>query len=82
MYERHPDGHVIVVSHMFTISTMLCRVLKLKVGQFRTFAVDPASVSMVQLDSAGLRLMLLNDTSHLDGLDGDKLRTGALPARK
>lgn len=81
LYDRHPHGHVIVVSHMFTISTMLCRVLRLKVGQFRTFAVDPASVSTVQLDASGLRLMLLNDTSHLDGLDGDKLRSGALPAR-
>ncbi len=82
LYERHPAGHVIIVSHMFTISTMLCRVLKLKVGQFRTFAVDPASVTTVQLDAGGLRLMLLNDTSHLEGLDGEKMRTGALPARK
>ena len=40
------------------------------------------SVTTVQLDAGGLRLMLLNDTSHLEGLDGEKMRTGALPARK
>lgn len=82
LYDRHPQGHVIVVSHMFTISVMLCRVLKLKVGQFRTFAVDPASVTTVSLDQSGLRLMLLNDTSHLEGLEGHKLRTGALPQKR
>lgn len=81
LYDRHPKGHVIIVSHMFTISVLLCRVLKLKPSQFRTFAVDPASVTTVSLDAGGLRLMLLNDTSHLDDLPGDQFRTGALPSR-
>lgn len=82
LYDRHPNGHVVIVSHMFTISVLLCRVLKLKPAQFRTFAVDPASVSTVSLDQTGLRLMLLNDTSHLDSLTGDQFRTGTLPAKK
>lgn len=68
MYDRHPNGHIVIVSHMFAISAVLTRVFKLKVGQFRTFAVDVASLTTIQMDKSGFRLLLLNDTAHLDGL--------------
>lgn len=68
LYDRHPKGHVVVVSHMFAISAVLTRVFRLKVGQFRTFAVDVASLTTIQMDKSGFRLLLLNDTAHLQHL--------------
>ncbi|MBI5607383.1 MAG: histidine phosphatase family protein [Deltaproteobacteria bacterium] len=68
LYEVHPAGHVLVVAHMFAISAALTRIFKLKPGQFRTFAVDPASLTTVQMDRGGFRLLQLNDTSHLGEL--------------
>lgn len=64
LYDRHPDGHVVVVSHMFAISAALTKVFRLKAGQFRTFAIDPASLTTVQMDKGGFRLLQLNDVAH------------------
>jgi broad specificity phosphatase PhoE len=66
LYDQHPDGHVIVVAHMFAISAALTRVFRLKPDQFRTFSVDVASLTTVQMDRGGFRLLLLNDTAHLE----------------
>lgn len=80
LYHQHPQGHVIVVSHMFAISAMLCRVLSVRVGKFRTFAIDVASLTTVQMDEQGFRLLLLNDTAHLAGIEGaERLRALSLP---
>jgi broad specificity phosphatase PhoE len=80
LYHRHPSGHVLVVSHMFAISAMLCRVFSIRVGKFRTFAVDVASLTTVQMDAQGFRLLTLNDTGHLASLAGaDELRAPVLP---
>lgn len=80
LYHQHPQGHVVVVSHMFAISAMLCRVLSIRVGKFRTFAIDVASLTTVQMDANGFRLLLLNDTGHLEGIEGAAaLRATSLP---
>lgn len=80
LYDRHPSGHVLVVSHMFAISAMLCKVFSIRVGKFRTFAVDVASVTTVQVDPQGFRLLTLNDTGHLASLPGAaELRAPILP---
>ena len=71
---------MLVVSHMFAISAMLCRVFSIRVGKFRTFAVDVASVTTVQMDGQGFRLLTLNDTGHLAEVDGaGELRAPVLP---
>ncbi|MSP91529.1 MAG: histidine phosphatase family protein [Myxococcales bacterium] len=80
LYGVHPDGHVVVVSHMFAISAMLCRIFQIRVARFRTFQVDVASLTTVQLERGGFRLLGLNDTAHLEGLAGaDSLRAAILP---
>lgn len=81
LYHRHPQGHVVVVSHMFAISTVLCRVLQIRVGRFRTFAIDVASITTVQMDAhGGFRVLLLNDTAHLAHIpEAAHLRAVALP---
>jgi broad specificity phosphatase PhoE len=82
LFDRHPQGHVVVVSHMFAISALLCRVFAIRAGKFRTFQVDVASLTTVQVERGGFRLLQLNDTAHLDGLDGGAaLRVEPLPAR-
>ncbi len=73
LYDRHPHGHVVVVSHMFTLSALLCRVQRIRVARFRAFAIDVASISTVQMDKEGFRLLLLNDTSHLELVPGSAM---------
>lgn len=81
LYGQHPTGHVIVVSHMFAISAMLCRIFQIRVARFRTFQIDVASITTVQAERGGFRLLGLNDTTHLDGLaSADALRSPILPA--
>ena len=82
LYDRHPKGHVLVVSHMFAISAALCRVLQVRVGRFRTFGVDLASLTTIQMDGDGFRLLMLNDTGHLTAEDlGPRGKLPVLPER-
>lgn len=82
LYDRHPDGHVVVVCHMFAIQAMLARIFLLKPHLFRTFAIDVASLTTVQMAKGGFRLLQLNDVSHLDSLPVSPTMTpAALPAR-
>jgi len=83
LYDRHPNGHVAVVSHMFTLSALLCRVQRIRVARFRAFAIDVGSISTVQMDKEGFRLLLLNDTSHLaDVFGASALCSRVLPERR
>jgi len=83
LYDRHPDGHVIVVSHMFAIQGVLTRIFQLKPGQFRTFAIDVASLTTVQLAVGGFRVLQLNDVAHLEALPpAPTVTPSALPARR
>lgn len=82
LYAQHPDGHVLVVSHMFAISAALTRVFKWKPAQFRTFAVDVASLTTVSFQHGGFRLLQLNDCAHLEALGpSPTLTPPALPPR-
>ncbi|MBM4342227.1 MAG: histidine phosphatase family protein [Deltaproteobacteria bacterium] len=82
LYDRHPQGHAVVVCHMFAIQAMLARIFQLKPHLFRTFAIDVCSLSTVDMAKGGFRLLQLNDTSHLDALPASPTRTpAALPAR-
>ncbi|MSQ81903.1 MAG: histidine phosphatase family protein [Myxococcales bacterium] len=83
LYDRHPDGHVIVVCHMFAIGGMLTRVFGLKPHHFRTFAIDVASLTTVNMAKGGFRLLQLNDVSHLESLPPSPTMTPwALPAKR
>ena len=83
LFDRHPHGHVIVVCHMFAIQGMLTRIFKMKPHLFRTFAVDVASLSTVQMAEGGFRLVQLNDVAHLEALPASPTMTPvALPGRK
>lgn len=82
LYAQHPEGHVLIVSHMFAISAALTRIFEWKPALFRTFAVDVASLTTVSLQHGGFRLLQLNDCAHLEGLGpSPTLTPPALPPR-
>jgi broad specificity phosphatase PhoE len=56
---------VVLVSHTFTILTILTRVLGLDVGQFRRLFVGRASITEIEWADHGPTLISLNDTAHL-----------------
>lgn len=82
LYDRHPDGHAVVVCHMFAIQGMLTRIFQLKPHFFRTFAIDVASLTTVSMAKGGFRLLQLNDVGHLAQLPPSPTMTPpALPPK-
>ncbi len=63
--DRHPDGTVAVVTHNFVILTIICRVLRLPLANFRSVRQDVAAVSVLELTAERSLAVRLNDTCHL-----------------
>jgi probable phosphoglycerate mutase len=62
----HADGNVLVVSHKATIRAVLCSLLGIDVGRFRSRLACPvASVSVVEFGDRGALLKTLADVNHL-----------------
>ena len=62
-----PDGDVLVVSHKASIRTLLCALLGIDVGRFRSrFGCPVASVSVVEFTDRGPLAQTIADRSHLD----------------
>ncbi len=66
---RHLEDSVVVVSHNFSIVTLVCRVLELPLAGFRRLRVDLGSLSTVDMREDRCRLVHLNDICHLEGID-------------
>ena len=64
---NHPEGVVAVVGHVFTNLTLICRALGLPPCFFRRMRQGLASINRLGSDSAGWRLLSLNDRCHLEG---------------
>jgi len=58
-----------IVTHQYIVRAIVSHALGVDNSIFRRFEVDNASLSAVAVGDDGLRLMTLNDTSHLQGLD-------------
>ena len=65
LVDRHPDGTFIVVSHYFTILTIICAVLNLPLSQIIRLRLEASSISIIIFDEQAPRLTLFNDTCHL-----------------
>lgn len=64
--QHYTDGNVLVVSHKATIRIILCSLLGVDLGRFRTRIAAPvASVSVVKFDRHGPLLERLGDRNHL-----------------
>ncbi|HEX2931228.1 MAG TPA: histidine phosphatase family protein, partial [Candidatus Binatia bacterium] len=52
--ERHPQAErILVVSHNFPILGIICRVTNTPLNDYRTFHLDPCSVTKLSYDGAG-----------------------------
>ncbi len=65
LVNQYPDGVIVVVSHYFTISTIICSALDLPLSQMERFRLQPGSISTIIFDKSTPRLTQLNATCHL-----------------
>ena len=66
---RHPNAAVIVVAHGGTIRACLAHLLPDLLRAWWTYKLDNTGVSHVRAAKDGIRLVALNDVSHLADLD-------------
>ena len=59
--------HAVLVSHNFTIMTILCKIQDLSLRHVRKVHVDVASRTTVQFKEGRGEIILFNDVSHLKG---------------
>jgi len=64
-----PEARVAAISHNLALCTVVCKLLKIEIKDFRRFKISPASVTVVDFRSGSPVLLALNDTSHLDGIE-------------
>jgi broad specificity phosphatase PhoE len=64
--EQYSEGHILVVSHKATIRIILCSLLGIDLGRYRDrLDIPAASLSVVQFEKYGPRLVRLGDRSFL-----------------
>ena len=64
--QRFAEGNILVVSHKAAIRVVLCSLLGIDLGRFRSRLACPvASVSVVEFNAQGPLLLRLADRSHL-----------------
>jgi probable phosphomutase (TIGR03848 family) len=61
-------GTHLFVSHGDVIKAMVASLLKMKLDNFQSLVIDPASITMLEYDGESARLILFND--HLTRLEG------------
>jgi len=80
--QRHPDEYVAVISHADPLRTVLMHFLGMPLDQFLRIEISPASVSVVQMDRWGAKVLCMNHTPairvHRDGFHRDALTWGGL----
>ncbi|MBI2910476.1 MAG: histidine phosphatase family protein [Chloroflexi bacterium] len=62
---RHPDGDVVIVSHNFAITAIICKAIGLPLSHFRRLHLGVGSISVLALSDGRWVLESLNDTCHL-----------------
>ena len=64
---EHPKGHVILVSHKATIRVIVCALLGVPLGRFRSHVACPtASITSFEFGDRGPMLVRLADVHHLE----------------
>ena len=62
----------LVVSHNFTIATILCKVRNIEFSQFRSACVDVASKTLIDCKDGRFHVDTLNDTGHLKCIEDSR----------
>ena len=63
--DAHDGGQVVVVSHYFTILTIICRALGFPLAAVRRMRAAPGSISTIGFSEQGPMLFSLNDICHI-----------------
>lgn len=64
----HISGNVentLIVSHNFTLATIICKINRINLSEFRKAYIGPASKTIINIFDGEARLELLNDRTHL-----------------
>ena len=59
---RFPDGEVLIVTHYFVALSIICRVLGLLETDIRKFRLNTGSLSVIEVDAAGAKLVVFNES--------------------
>lgn len=59
---RFPDGEVLIVSHYFTILSLICRVLDLPPEAIRKFRMNTGSLSIIEVTADSAKLVAFNES--------------------
>lgn len=65
---RHEEQQIVLVSHVVVNRVLICAALNVDNSCFWKVAQDNAAINILERDQAGHRLLLLNDTCHLEFL--------------
>ena len=65
LYDAHPDETVVAVSHCFTISTLVTKVLEMPLRHFRRVRLDLGAMVRIELTPRGAEIVSTNETWHL-----------------
>ncbi len=64
-----PSQTILIASHGGPLRVLVCRLLGIDLGHWRQIRLDNASLSIMETSPRGAIISLLNDTSHLRGVD-------------
>ncbi len=64
----NPEGHSLIVTHDVIARVLVAHVLGVSNSIYRRFEIGNASLSTIRIVDGKIRLVNLNDTSHLDDL--------------
>ena len=65
LYEAHADDTVVAVSHCFTISTVVAKVLEMPLRHFRRVRLDLGAMVRIELSPGKSEIISANETWHL-----------------
>lgn len=58
---RFPEGEVLIVSHYFTILSLICRVLDLPPEAIRKFRMNTGSLTIIEINDGSAKLVAFNE---------------------
>jgi probable phosphoglycerate mutase len=72
MRKAHPEGTVIAVGHDSTNRVLLTLALDLPLSRYWHLQQDPCAINVLRFDSDGCRVVAVNGTAHLSGVNAEK----------
>jgi len=70
---RHDRGTVIIVAHGGTVRACLAHLMPDKLGEWWGYSLDNCGITRLQVEDGTVRLLALNDTSHLPEVKREEL---------